>query len=460
MKNFTPYPGLTKLFLAFCLQLLFITAYTQVPVVAGGIGQTDANPNNAANGGAATGLGCGGGGANFYGGNGGDGMYGGGGGGASGFSALNMIGGAGGQGVVVVASYAGASFVNAVVYQNGTSLTVGPLITSVKVWAIGAGGGGAGATNNDGTVGGGGGAGGIAYVTKAVTTGDVITYSLGAGGAGGIDVNNGSNGGNTSATVAGTTITGNGGSGGEYNNNVDAPGGSFSGGDGGSNGGDGKGSSGDIGGPGGGGIGGAIGGTPVSGDGANGADAADVSGLFAALNGGTILPVKWENFTLSNQSNAVVLQWQTSYELNTLNFTVQYSTDGINFKNIAVVPASGNSSTTKVYSYTHQDPLPVTGYYRVFQTDINGKTSFSGIIKNTWQSSKEKDFILLANTVVNGSLKIDVTKNIVISLISLDGKIMNSTSLRVGTNYINVSNLSKGYYILQSANQSQKILIQ
>jgi hypothetical protein len=460
MQNFTSRFNLKRLALVLCLQLLFITAFAQVPVVAGGIGQTNADPNNAANGGAATGLGCGGGGANYYGGNGGDGMYGGGGGGASGFSALNMVGGAGGQGVLVVAFYNGVSFLHTTVYQNGTSLTITPLITSVKVWAIGAGGGGAGSTDNDGTVGGGGGAGGVAYITKAVTTGDIITYSLGAGGTGGIDANNGSNGGNTTATVTGSTITGNGGSGGEYNNNTDAPGGSYSGGDGGSNGGDGKGSNGDIGGCGGGAIGGAIGGTPGSGDGASGANSIDISGLFAALNGGTILPVKWGNFTLSNQNNSVMLQWQTSYELNTLNFTVQYSTDGINFKDIAVVPASGNSSNGKTYNYTHVDPLPVTGYYRVFQTDINGKTNFSGIIKNTWQSSKEKDFVLTANTIVNGSIKIQLNKTAVITLLSVDGKMVYSSNMEVGINYINVSILSKGYYFLRSADQSQKIIIQ
>lgn len=57
--------------------------------------------SNISNGGAATGFGCGGGGANFWGGNGGNGLYGGGGGGASGFSAT-QTGGTGGAGVVVL----------------------------------------------------------------------------------------------------------------------------------------------------------------------------------------------------------------------------------------------------------------------------------------------------------------------------------------------------------------------
>ena len=458
MKNFTS--GLKKIILTFCLQLLIVVAFTQVPVVSGGVGQTNSDPNNAANGGTATGLGCGGGGANYYGGNGGDGMYGGGGGGAAGLNAINMIGGAGGQGVLVVAFYNGVTFLNSTVYNSGTSLVIGPVVTSVKVWAIGAGGGGAGSTNNDGTVGGGGGAGGTAFITMTVLPGDIITYSLGAGGTGGIDANNGSAGSNTTAIVDGITITGNGGSGGQYNNNIDAAGGSYSGGDGGSNGGNGKGSNGDNGGGGGGGIGGIIGGTPPGGNGANGANAGDISGLFAALSGGSILPINWTSFTATNQNRSVSLQWQTIFEQNTLHFTVQHSTDGINFKNINVVAAAGNSNSVKMYSYLHQDPPAGTSYYRLVQTYINGRTSLSDVVKNNVNALQQKDIIVITNPVVNGILKIQLTKNDVVSLLSFDGKLVYTKSLQKGLNSINVAGLPKGNYIVQAGNEAQKIVIQ
>jgi|GEM_PF-1361432 len=459
MKNFTPLVSIKKLVLAFSLQLLFISAYTQIQVVSGGLGQTDGNPNNAANGGAASGLGCGGGGANFWGGNGGAGMYGGGGGGAAGLNVINMTGGSGGQGVLVVAFYNGASYLNTIVYQNGSSLTVGGLATSVKVWAIGAGGGGAGSTDNDGTAGGGGAGGGVAYITKPVSSGDVITYALGTGGAGGINTNNGSTGGNTTATVAGTTITANGGAAGQYNNNINAAGGLFSGGDGGSNGGAGKGSTGDEGGGGGGGIGVVIGGSPSGGNGGNGADAGDVSGLFAALSTGSLLPVKWKSFTVTSQKPDALLQWETSYELNILNFTVQYSTDGINFSNITQV-AAANNPNGKMYNYTHQNTLAVTGYYRLYETNFNGTTSFSSVVKNSFHSANEKGFILTSNIVANGTIKLELSKTAVINLVSFDGKVVYSKNMAAGLNYLDVNNLPKGYYILQSTNEAQRILIQ
>jgi hypothetical protein len=135
---------------------------SQVPFTSGGAGAPAGNSGINNIGDNATGLGCGGGGGSWWGGTGGSGKYGGGGAGAGGYSSIspmNWAGGDGGQGVVVIAYYNGASFVSSVVLISGTSVTVGSGITSAKVWAIGGGGGGGGATENDGTAAGSGAAG-------------------------------------------------------------------------------------------------------------------------------------------------------------------------------------------------------------------------------------------------------------------------------------------------------------
>lgn len=174
----------------------------------------------------------------------------------------------------------------AAVMSSGTSWTVPAGVTSIKVWAVGAGGGGAGAghpvSGGDTTAGGGGGSGGTAYRTFTVTEGQTVSYSLGTAGTGGNGQNNGNTGGDTTCTVGGTTITGNGGGGGYHNLTTAGSGGSWSGGDGGLNGGTGIGASGDTGGGGGGGIGGANA-PATSSSGGTGAQSANVSGLFAAL---------------------------------------------------------------------------------------------------------------------------------------------------------------------------------
>lgn len=266
--------------------IFFTHLSAQVAVTAGGAGAPAGSGVNGANnkGLPATGLGCGGGGGSWWGGSGGAGKFGGGGGGAGGYFSLgtiNWAGGDGGQGVVVIALYNGATLTNAYVKTEGSSFTIPASTTSAKVWAIGGGGGGGGAIENDGTSGGSGAAGGVAYITKAVSPGDNITYSIGAGGRAGHGSLNGTAGGNTSVTIAGTTIYGNGGGAGQYNSLTNASGGTYSGGDGGANGGNGYGRTGDVGGGGGGAIG-SVNGTQAGNDGGTGSNAADVSGLFAA----------------------------------------------------------------------------------------------------------------------------------------------------------------------------------
>lgn len=122
------------------------------------------SPDNMS-GSAGSGYGAGGGGAGWYGGNGGNGSRGGGGGGAAGFTASNRQGGSGGDGFIVVSINNGASYV---LLTSGTSYALSSGITSVKIWAVGAGGGGGGSTSSDGTSGGGGGAGGVVYKTWTV----------------------------------------------------------------------------------------------------------------------------------------------------------------------------------------------------------------------------------------------------------------------------------------------------
>jgi len=111
----------------------------------------------------ATGFGCGGGGAGWYGGPGGDGLYGGGGGGAAGGQIVHS-GGTGGIGVVI-AQFTGGTPAQ-IILTSGTSYAVPAGTTQVKIWAIGAGGGGSGVTGPaDATRGGGGGGGGVAVKT-------------------------------------------------------------------------------------------------------------------------------------------------------------------------------------------------------------------------------------------------------------------------------------------------------
>jgi hypothetical protein len=95
--------------------------------------------------------------------------------------------------------------------------------------------------------------------------------------------------------------------------------------------------------------------------------------------GDATLPVELLSFEATTADREVLLGWQTASELNNDFFTVERSTDGINFEAIGKV--SGNGSTREAKSYTFRDraPLPGMGYYRLSQTDYDGTHEILGV---------------------------------------------------------------------------------
>jgi hypothetical protein len=94
----------------------------------------------------------------------------------------------------------------------------------------------------------------------------------------------------------------------------------------------------------------------------------------------TPLPINLISFTASVINGEVVLSWTTATEINNDYFTIERSTDVIGWENIQKVPGSGTSGNTK--SYSAKDPSPYSGisYYRLMQTDIDGKSTHSFIV--------------------------------------------------------------------------------
>jgi uncharacterized delta-60 repeat protein len=104
--------------------------------------------------------------------------------------------------------------------------------------------------------------------------------------------------------------------------------------------------------------------------------------IVAAFNNSyNTLPLTLLQFYAEKQTSKVVLHWQTNDEKNVNQFIVETSSDGKNFKTIAHVIATGNSSTTKNYSYTDQLPLYGNNYYRLLMQDVDDSYKYSKVVK-------------------------------------------------------------------------------
>ncbi|MFH1195794.1 MAG: YCF48-related protein [bacterium] len=123
------------------------------------------------------------------------------------------------------------------------------------------------------------------------------------------------------------------------------------------------------------------------------------------------LPVELTSFTASTSDNKVTLNWQTATEVNNYGFEVERSTnlqgltngkEGSNlggFTSIGFVEGSGNSNSTKEYSFTDNKVTAGNYYYRLKQIDTDGSFAYSKeiVIETGHAPSLPAEFALYQN---------------------------------------------------------------
>ncbi|MES2389629.1 MAG: FG-GAP-like repeat-containing protein [Bacteroidota bacterium] len=91
------------------------------------------------------------------------------------------------------------------------------------------------------------------------------------------------------------------------------------------------------------------------------------------------LPVSLISFTGTSKQGFALLNWKTVREQNNKGFEIERSTDGKTFQTAGFVKGAGNSNTMRIYKYT--DAMNADhAYYRLKQTDTDGKFMYSNVI--------------------------------------------------------------------------------
>ena len=173
----------------------------------------------------------------------------------------------------------------------------------------------------------------------------------------------------------------------------------------------------------------------------------------------TPLPLTWLSFTATKQNQTALLKWATTQELNTHNFTVQHSTNGINWAGIGLLPATGSSNSASNYNYIHTSPVSGINYYRILQTDMDNRYSYSAI-RTLKFTKNDEPFTIIGNPVTNDVLTVQVNIATSLALYTADGKLLWQEQVNAGTKTINVSRYAKGAYLLHANSTAQKVVIQ
>lgn len=170
------------------------------------------------------------------------------------------------------------------------------------------------------------------------------------------------------------------------------------------------------------------------------------------------LPISWLDFNAQKQANAVLLNWSTATELNSLEFVVQHSMDGTSWLNIGIKEAAGNSNSTENYSFIHTNPAKGINYYRLQQRDIDNNNSYSKTVSVMF-NTKTKQLIISPNSIVNGIVNIQLQEANTIQIYNSTGQLVLSQKLAAGQQVLHVSQLIKGVYLLQAGSETEKFII-
>jgi len=173
----------------------------------------------------------------------------------------------------------------------------------------------------------------------------------------------------------------------------------------------------------------------------------EVIGCDASFN---TLPIKLITFTAKSIDNYVMLNWSTVNEINNNHFTIQHSADAITFKDLGQIQGAGNSNSKINYLFTDHHPVNGSSYYRLMQTDFDGHSTFSNILK-----LKRKDiaeFRIFPNplgstpTIILKENINDKNSNCEFKLFNILGEQVLKVTLSEQTTSLDTQNLTSGIY--------------
>ncbi|MFY7900899.1 MAG: T9SS type A sorting domain-containing protein, partial [Chitinophagaceae bacterium] len=177
-----------------------------------------------------------------------------------------------------------------------------------------------------------------------------------------------------------------------------------------------------------------------------------------------LLPVTFTNISAIANSQSIVVNWQTSNEVNTKQFTVQRSADGSTFTNIGSVQANGVGGK---YAFTDNAPIQGNNYYRIQSVDKDGYTQFSTIALAKNLSTTISKLRIYPNPAVNGTLQVQLNNYTLgkyfIKISDVNGRTLQQENISIlntlTTKNIQLSStIQTGSYVLQVVDEQGNVI--
>ncbi len=173
------------------------------------------------------------------------------------------------------------------------------------------------------------------------------------------------------------------------------------------------------------------------------------------------LPVELTDFTPQCNDGNIKITWHTASEISSDYFTLLRSYDGNNYTQIANIPAAGYSNQMLEYNYI-DNPTHTPVYYKLTQTDFNGKTEELGVqsIICSESTGGSENFNIIGNDNSNISVELNgkINSDYNLKIYDETGKIIFSKNLQQSSEkeykVVNIGNLPSAVYLVTLTNLS------
>ncbi|MBK8847785.1 MAG: T9SS type A sorting domain-containing protein [Bacteroidetes bacterium] len=157
----------------------------------------------------------------------------------------------------------------------------------------------------------------------------------------------------------------------------------------------------------------------------------------------TPLPVTWLTFTATKEQEHVLLKWSAIENDMTQSYQLQRSNNGINYQSIDYKIATGGLVISN-YQYEDQHPFNGRNYYKIMQTDIDGRVSFSNVVTLDFNHQEVPSAFNTDNEIIISGLNSKQTYTI--TVIDALGKIITVQQSNESNFRINTTTFASGIY--------------
>lgn len=185
----------------------------------------------------------------------------------------------------------------------------------------------------------------------------------------------------------------------------------------------------------------------VSGTGNENISAYGSLGEYTIITSFSGLPIHDVNLAGTVDKGKHNLNWKIIADEPIKTIEIQSSADGSSFSPLTNVDKAATQ-------FAYQPFKSNTVYYRLKVTSVLNQTVFSNII--ALKAAATTDNLFSVSTLVQNEIVINAAENYQYALIDINGRTIGTGSGLKGINRINVSNQSKGMYIIQLFNKEQR----